>query len=34
VREAVDMQKIDLDEKFSLFDQHWRLTGQGSRRYG
>jgi mannose-6-phosphate isomerase-like protein (cupin superfamily) len=24
VREAADMQKINLDEKFSLFDEHWR----------
>jgi hypothetical protein len=32
--EAADMQKISLDEKFALFDQHCRLPGQGSRRYG
>jgi mannose-6-phosphate isomerase-like protein (cupin superfamily) len=24
VREAADMQKISLDEKFGLFDEHWR----------
>jgi mannose-6-phosphate isomerase-like protein (cupin superfamily) len=24
VREAADMQKINLDEKFALFDEHWR----------
>jgi hypothetical protein len=33
VREAVDMQKTSLDEKFALFDDHWRLPGQGFRRY-
>jgi mannose-6-phosphate isomerase-like protein (cupin superfamily) len=24
VREAADMQKISLEEKFALFDEHWR----------
>jgi mannose-6-phosphate isomerase-like protein (cupin superfamily) len=24
VREAADMQKINLEEKFALFDEHWR----------
>jgi mannose-6-phosphate isomerase-like protein (cupin superfamily) len=24
VREAADMQKINLEEKFGLFDEHWR----------
>jgi len=24
MREAADMQKINLDEKFFLFDEHWR----------
>jgi len=33
VREVADMQKISLDEKFSPFDDHWRLPGQGFRRY-
>jgi hypothetical protein len=33
VREAANMQKINLDENFSLFDEHWRLPGQGFRRY-
>jgi len=27
------MKKISLDEKFALFDDHWRLPGQGFRRY-
>jgi hypothetical protein len=31
VREAADMQKFSLDEKFALFDEHRQLPGQGSR---
>jgi hypothetical protein len=27
------MNKIGLDDKFALFDEHWRLPGQGFRRY-
>jgi len=26
------MNKISLDEKLALFDEHWRLPGQGFRR--
>jgi len=27
------MKKISLDEKFALFDEHWRLPGPGFCRY-